>query len=310
MNIIEPITITDAMVAAGTTIAEPSATETLWSGASVAYAVGDIRIRATTHRKYKCASAHTSAATPVPEDDPTRWVDIGPTDRWAPFDQYTSTAASTITSLTYVLQPGYFNAVALYGLTGAQYELIVKDAPGGAVIYTRSGFLSEDPLGWYEYLFSPLQPLTKLIFTDIPIRPDAELTLTLTAATGQPVALGMLIAGDYTPLIGAADWGGVEYGAQAAPVTYSYIKTNDDGTTTIVRRHSATNMRCTVVLPRQYADQAVESLQRVLDVPVACIATSAQGYAGLNVFGLVSTAPVRYDSFNTATIDLTVKGLI
>ena len=311
MNIIDPITITAAMIGAGTTVAEPSAGETAWSGSSVAYAEGDVRIRATTHRKYRCAAAHTSAATPAPEDDPTRWVDIGPTDRWAPFDQYTSTAATGTTSITYVLQPGYFNAVALYGLTGAQYTVNVKDAPGGAVIYTRSGYLADDPLGWYEYLFVAQPTRSKLVFAGIPIRPTAELTITITAASGQPVGVGMIVVGDYAPLISdAAQWGGTEQGAQAEPVTYSYIKSNDDGTTTIVRRHSATNLRCSVNLPRIHADGAVALLQRVLDKPVAWIATDAPGYAGLNVFGLATSSPVRYDSYGHASIDLNVKGLI
>lgn len=307
MNIITPITVTDAMIGAGTTIAEPSATETAWA-ASTSYVVGDIRIRATTHRKYKCAVAHTSAASPLPEDDPTRWLDVGPTDRWAPFDIYTSTAATTTTSLTYVLQPGYFNALALYGLVGAQYTLTLKDAPAGATIWTRTGYLSEDPTGWYDYLFGTPKQLTKLVFSGLPIRPTAELTVTLTAASGQPVGVGMIVCGDYTSLAGI-DWGGTQYGASAEPVTYSYIKTNDDGTTQIVRRHAATNMKATVMMPKADADTVLQAVQQVLDVPVAWIATDTPGYAGLNVFGLGSGS-MSYDSFSHANLSLTVKGLI
>lgn len=316
MNIIDNITITDAMIGAGTTIAEPSAAETAasvaaWSGSAVAYTTGTVVLRATTHRKYKCAANHTSAASPLPENDPTRWQDIGPTDRWAPFDIYTSTAAKTVTTMTYVLSPGYFNSVALYGLTGAQYSITVKDAPAGSTIFSRSGYLTEDPLGWYEYLFVATRQVDKLVFSGIPIRPTAEITITITAATGQPVGIGMIVVGDYVPLISdAAEWGGTLQGATAEPVTYSYIKTNDDGTTTIVKRNSGTNMRCKVALPRQYADAALQVLQGVLDRPVAFVATSAQGYAGLSVFGLAKTSPVSYDSFNTATIDINVTGLI
>lgn len=314
MNIIDNITVTDAMIGAGTTITEPSSGETAWAS-GVAYALGDIRIRATTHRKYKCAVPHTSAASPTPESDPTRWQDIGPTDRWAPFDIYTSTAAKTVTTMTYVLSPGYFNCVALYGLTGAQYAIEVWDKPTGTPgrikIFERSGYLTEAPLGWYEYLFVPPRQLDKLVFSGIPIRPTAEIAITVTAASGQPVGIGMIVVGDYVPLISdAAEWGGALQGATAEPVTYSYIKTGDDGTTTIVRRHSATNMRCKVALPRQYADAALQVLQRVLDRPVAFIATSAPGYQGLNVFGLAKTSPVNYDSFSNATIDINVQGLI
>jgi hypothetical protein len=120
----------------------------------------------------------------------------------------------------------------------------------------------------------------------------------------------MIVLGDFVPLVGdAAEWGGVQYGATAEPVTYSYINTDEYGTTTIVKRHAATNMRCTVTLPRMFADAALQRLQSVLDQPVACIATTAPGYDGLNVFGLISTSPVSYDSFNIASIDINVKGI-
>lgn len=309
MNIIIPTPITAAMIGAGTSIAEPSTSETAWAS-GVAYAVGDVRIRATTHRKYRCAVAHTSAATPVPEDDPTRWLDIGPTDRWAPFDRYTNTRATAVTSMTYVLNPGYVNALALYGLIGAQYSITIKDAPAGATIYSKTGFLTQDPQGWYEYLFVAQPAIDKSVLQNLPIRPEAEITITITAATGQPVGVGMIVVGDFVPLVGdTAEFGGVQYGASAEPVTYSYINTDEYGNTAIVRRHAATNMRCTVMMPRMFADAALQRLQSVLDQPVACIATTSKGYDGLNVFGLISSSPVSYDSFNIASIDIQVKGL-
>lgn len=309
MNIITPIAITDAMIGAGTTVAEPSAGETAWSSSSVAYAVGDVRIRATTHRKYRCAVAHTSAASPLPENDATRWLDIGPTDRWAPFDVYTSTQATATTSITYVLQPGYVNAMALYGLTGTQYSVTVKDAPGGTTLDTRTGYLADDPAGWYEYLFTAPRTVNKLVLTGLPIRPTAEITITITAASGQPVGIGMIVLGDYTSLVGGGDWGGTQYGAKAEPVSYSYIKTNSDGTTTIVRRHAATNLRVTIAMPRAEADAVLQAVQQVLDVPVAWVATSAAGYRGLNTFGLGSGS-MSYDSFGIATLEINVKGMI
>lgn len=307
MNILIPIDVTEASLGAGTTIAEPSTNETAWSGSSVAYAVGDIRIRSTTHRKYKCAVAHTSAASPLPENDPTRWVDTGPTDRHAPFDVYTSTAAKATTSLTYVVSPGFFNSIALYGLTGAAYAVTVRDAPGGAIIFQRSGDLSEAPLGWYEYLFNKPKTISKLLFTDVPIRPTSELTVTISASVGADVGLGMLVMGDFVPL--ASGWGGTQYGASAEPITYSYIKLEDDGTTNIKRRHAATNIRAKVLMPRDQADAALGYIQSVLDVPCVWVATETPGYSGLNTFG-IGSASVSYDSFGHASIDVLVKGLI
>lgn len=311
MNILVPITITDAMIGAGTTIAEPAVGETAWVSASN-YVLGDRRIRATTHRVYECVQPHTGR-TALPEVDTAYWLDAGPTQRYAPFDTYTSTAATATASITYVLSPGYFNAISLYGLTGAQIVVSVKDAPGGTEIYrypaTGAASLTEPPTGWYDYMFGKRRTIQKLVLSNLPIRPTAELTITVTAATGVPVGIGMINVGDLTPLLGDAEWGGVTGGASAEPTSYSYIKTNDDGTTTIKRRGKATNLRASVVIPRQKADAALATVQQVLDVPVSWIATTSQGFDGLNVFGIGSCS-MSYDSFGIATLQVNVKGLI
>lgn len=307
MNIIIPIQITSAMIGAGTTISEPAAGETAWISAGT-YALGDLRIRTTTHRVYECVQAH-SGRTALPEVDAAYWLDKSPTQRYAPFDIYTSTEATSTTSMTYVLTPGYFNAVALYGLTGLSLTATIKDVSGGTVIYTTTYDLTEPPLGWYEYLFSPRKAISKVILKDLPIRPASELTLTITAGSGAAVGVGMINVGDYTSLLGESDFGGVNYGASAEPVSYSYIKANDDGTTTIVRRVSATSMRATVTVQADQADQALAKIQSVLDVPVSWIAKDTKGYAGLNVFGLGS-ASVGYDGFKHATLNISVRGLI
>ena len=88
-----------------------------------------------------------------------------------------------------------------------------------------------------------------------------------------------------------------------------YIKTEEDGTTKIVRRHSAVNMRANVVMPKSAADDVLIAIRRVLDKPVAWIASDAPGYAGLNVFGLGS-ASLNYAGPEHASLDINVKGLI
>lgn len=308
MNYLRPITITDAMIGAGTTVPEPATGETVWASGGN-YTAGDARIRATTHRRYLCKQTHNGRSTP-PEEDPEYWEDVGPTRRWAPFDQYVSTGASGTTSMTYVLTPGYFNALALYGLAGTHIDITIKDEPGGAAIYSYSTDLYEPPAGWYEYLFLPPRPITKLFLKQLPIRPNAELTIHITSGAGQSVGIGMIALGDLVTLVGdLAPFGGVEYGASAEPVTYSYIKTDDFGNTTIVRRHKSTGVNAKIVLPERNADEALRLIQEVLDVPVAWIATGKPSYSGLNVFGLGS-ARVSYEAPGLARIDLTVKGMI
>ena len=149
-----------------------------------------------------------------------------------------------------------------------------------------------------------------LVMSGLPIRPAAELTIIVTAATGQPVGVGMIALGDLVSLVGdLAEFGGTEHGSLAEPVTFSYIKTDEFGNTTIVRRHKSTNMTARIVVPTRNADEALRLIQDVLDVPVAWISTTKPGYAGLNVFGLGS-ARVTYENADLTRIDLNVKGMI
>lgn len=310
---INPITVTDVMLGAGTTIAEPSAGETLWSGSGVAYAVGDEVIRAETHRIYKCAVAHTSASTPTPENDPTRWVDLEkPTQRWAPFDIYTNTATLTTTSLTYVITPGvYFNSIAMYLLTGSQYSITVKSESGGSVIFNESGFLFEPPIGWYEYLFEEPRSINKIFVKDLPLSPTAELTISITAASGQPVGVGMITIGDYITLKDPnSSFGGILHGASVEPMTYSYIKTESDGTTRFKRRNSATDLKMTVIIPTSYADVALEILNRILDTPVAWVISNNSGYRALSTFGYSRSSPIVISNKTISEITLNIKGII
>lgn len=304
--ILEPIQITAAMILSGTTIAEPASGETAWVSAGT-YVVGDLRIRATTHRVYACVQAHTGR-TALPENDAAYWLDKTPTQRFAPFDIYTTTATTSTGSITFVIQPGYFNSLALYGLVGSSVAVTIKDAPGGTVIYSHTSGLSEDPAGWYEYLFSPLRSTNKLMFFGLPIRPTAELTITVSAAVGAPVAIGMVNAGDFTSFLEGADWGGPQYGATSEPISNSYLKSSQDGIVTIVRRPFGTNARIGIKLPAAQADFALQIVQRVLDVPVSWI-VDKPGFSGLNVFGLGSGV-MTYDEYGSAKLDITVKGIV
>jgi len=307
MKVLVPLTITDDLFTSST-VAEPDTGETTWVSGGT-YAVGDVRIRTTTHRKYSCVKAHSGVST-FPENDTVNWLDIGATNRWRMFDTQVSTATTATSTMTVVLEPGFFNALALYGLQGGSISITVKDAPGGTTIYSYTGDLYEPVQDWYEWLFSPYKQLTTLTLTNILPFPEAEVTVTVTATGGASVGIGLICVGDLRPLLAdALSFGGTQYGAKVEPVDYSYIKTDEYGETTIVKRRAATDLNVTVVMPRTSADYAVGIMQEVLATPAAWIATDAAGYAALSVFGLGSGS-VEYSSFGHATAQITVKGLI
>lgn len=300
-----PSTITAVMIAAGTSIPEIDAAvgEAAWSS-TTSYAVGD---RVVVDGAVWEAVA--SGSNRPPASNPSRWRRVGPSNRMAPFDDQMNTAAVATDEITYVLRPGFFSALSIYGLSGSELEITLYDGPGGPVIVHEVIDLYEQALGLYEYLFMPLGTRDRYALQDLPLMPDAELHITLRTGAGAQCSIGMIVLGFWETLLGASRFGGVEYGATAQIQTYSYIKTEDDGTTTIVPRHSATNVRASVFFDAEQANHAAELLHRIASRPVSFVATNLARYDYISTFGLVS-GTVSPESYRVAKIDLNIKGYI
>jgi len=303
--VLVPLTITDAMLSSAT-IAEPDTGETAWVSGGT-YAIDAEVIRTATHRVYSCVQAHTGR-TALPEADAAFWLEKRPTMRWAAFDGYRNTKSLTTGTFTYVLRPGFFNALGIFSAVGGSAVIAIKDGPGGTVKFSQTYDLTQPFSGFYELLTRPPGQLSSIMLRDLPLLPDPELTITITSASGISRGVGMVAIGDLAPLVDESTWGGVEDGAQASPKTYSYFKNNADGSTEIKRGLAATDLSGSIVMPTAMADQVVSLVQAVLDVPAAWVLTDARGFTGLTGFGLGSGSMV-YGS-NVCKFNFTVKGYI
>lgn len=307
--VLVPITITDAMVTSSTA-AEPDASETAWN-AVTAYTVGQEAILTAPHRVYKnlLGGAHATSPELALTGDTPRWLDARPTNKWAAFDGQVDTQSELVTPLTWVLRPGMFNAIALYGLDGSALDIEIKDAPGGTVVDTLTSDLLEPPIDHYDYYFGQIRSITKVLWRDLVPYADPEVTITITAAAGVTVKAGMIAFGDLRPLVTVEGTGGTGAGARVKPKTYSYINTDVWGVTRIVRRAKATDMEIRVKVPSDDADAALATLQEVLDVPACWIGSDDTNVAGLNVFGLAS-GDLSYEDEEFSILQINVKGFI
>lgn len=308
-RVMVPVKIVPAMIAAGTSVAEPNTAngEVAWVP-SLAYAVGDLRT--SNGSVWKCARAH-SGRTALPEVDAGAgyWNRNGPTDRQAPFDDYSSTKARSTGEIKFVLTPGFINGVSVYGPEGAFYSIVVRNGPGGPIIREREGDLFEQAAGFWELLFSPLPAVEKISLDEIPIAPNAEVTVTITAPSSGAVAIGDIKVGDWRQLIGDASWGGVEYGARAARKSYTYREYNPDGSYRQLPRGSARDVSCTVKLDADQAMYADAILGEIIDVAVPFEASNLPRYGYLNTLGFV-TGDIGPDSWGVTSLSLNVKGNI
>lgn len=306
-RVMVPIQITADMIKTGTTIPEPDTAngEVAWA-ASASYAVGNQRTY--NGSVWSCSQAHTGRTT-KPDLDASYWFREGPTNRMAPFDDYSNTKVVGVGSLTYVVQPGFHNGLAVYGMEGSSYSIVVRERPGGAIARSWNGDLYAQAAGLYELLFTPLLPVEQLSFDGIPISPVAEVTINVTAAPGGRAAIGTIKLGDWRQFVGDGAPGGTRHGAESNRKSYTLREYNFDGTYKIKRRARSRDVTCTIVITPEQAMQADALLGEIQDLAVPFEASGLPQYGYLNTLGFVSGS-IRPDSKGATTINLKVEGNI
>lgn len=244
-----------------------------------------------------------------PGTDATAWLRFGPSNRMAPFDEQLDTVTRADGEITYVLETGFFTGIGLWGVFGEHLSITIYDEPGGVVVEQFDTELFAQAMGLYELLFMPLARRSQVYLENLPLYPEAQVRISITSANNAPCEVALITVGHWDTLIGSGAWGGVEYGAQAEVKSYSYLKRNDDGSVIRMRRGSADNVVCSVVLPEDQANHAMDLLRRVQGRPVAYIANGHPQYEYLNGFGDVSGSIVP-EGPSVARLSLKLEGAV
>jgi hypothetical protein len=300
MQVLVPIPVTDANYSSSTIAAEDPGT--VWAPGT--FAVGDLRWRVETHRIYKRITAGTDAGGQYPELNPSLWLNYAPTNRWAIFDGAVSTQTVATTSMSYTIQAGFFNAIAFFGLAGANsLTVTVQNGLGGPTVYTYTTNLDEtQPGDWYDYFFGGFRTAVDIVIPNIIPYANAYVTFTISGAA--TVKCGMVAFGDLRPI------GLSQYGAKGSYQDYSYIGIDaNTGANTIMKRSNAKNMALTSEIAISEANTVQRTLRDLLGVPAVYVGSSETDYEALRVFGLGS-GEVSFDGPRHCMVNITVKGLI
>lgn len=301
MKFIRPIIITDAILTSSTA---PETDYAAWN-VGTAYTVGQRVIRVSTHRCYECLVAHTGA---TPETNLTgttpKWLDIGPTNRWAPFDDKVGTQTVLASPLTIVLQPGQqCNALALLQIFGTSLTVSMTSVSGGGTVYNKTlSLLSKDLVtDWFQYFYSPINRVGDIVLTDLPMFYDGILTITITDPS-LPVKLGVCVIGL------SSDIGEAQYGVKAGIIDYSKRDTDAFGNTYINKRKFSKRMSLTLWLPASQVDPVFNLLTDYRATPVVWIGADNR-YQALIQYGFYKDfeVDIAYPTFSLCT--LTIEGL-
>lgn len=303
LGVLVPIAISTASL----TSSSVSETDYAPWASGTTYAQNAYCISPVSHRVYQSLVANNVGHDPTLAANQggttPYWLDYGPTNQWAMFDGEVNTQTIAPSPLNVVLHAGVVTDLYLAGVVADVVTVTAKDAPGGNTIFTQAYPMEASaPADYYEYFFDPFKPLTDLLVRGIDPYGNGEVTVTLSSTSGT-VKCGLLAVGSVNKL------GDTQYGAKAKPKSYSYIKTDDFGKTTIVRRKAATDMTATAWLKREDASDVLATIQGLLDVPAVWIGSDQSQDSGLRCFGLGS-GEISYDFPVDCQLSLSVQGLI
>jgi len=300
MKFIKPTPVTDAILVSSTRAENDYSA---WSSGTT-YALGAYCISTSTHRIYKSAQAGNLNHAPT-TDDGTWWVDVGPTNRWAMFDQTVGSVTTQATPLTVVLDPGRIDALALLDVAGGLVDVTMESTPGGSVVYDASFSMfdpSEPIVSWWAFFTVSMVQKTTLVVDDLPPYTGGRLTVSITA--GVTAGCGTLVVGR------AITVGETLAKPQIGIIDYSRKETDAYGVTSVVQRGYAKRIDLDVIVNAALVDYVASMLAEIRATPVVWVGDESRGYESLTAYGWVRDwgITIAYPTFSEARLQ--IEGLV
>ena len=160
------------------------------------YLPGDRVIKTSTHQVYQCLTATSQDPEEgATEDAAATWIVVGPTNKWAMFDNLQNTKTLSDNDFTVTLNPvTYVNTLAVFGFSGVTSIRIEVNDSGDSNIYDKT-FTASDFSAIYDhytYVFYQIVALEKLIAEDLPPLPNTTIRVTF---TGSNMQIGEIVHG-------------------------------------------------------------------------------------------------------------------
>lgn len=258
-KVITPNAFSDLML---TSSSVPENDYPVWSSVTT-YAADALCIK--NHRIWRSSQAANTNHDPLTAG-PSWWMDIGPTNQQAMFDDVVGTATNAFSALVVVLRPGSVSGVALLELFGQSVTVEMRDAPAGTLVYSRTEQLDYSTVSsFYDWFFSPYEQKSAVVLTDLPWHfGSGELTVTV---TGQgAVSCGVCKFGEVIEL------GGAEYGASLEIIDYSRKEKDSFGAVSIVERPYAKMINLSVLTNKSDLSRIVRKMAGIRATPSIYIA--------------------------------------
>lgn len=299
MRVIKPIAFEESHIVSSNVVEVNSE----WSAATT-YALDAIVWYET--RLYKSAIASNLNNNPTSTTD--KWVDIGPRNKFAMFDDQVQTQSSVPSGdMQVVLYPNkIFNSLALMNIQGNTLRIRIQDDYPTGNLILDTGVMSLDNTlmsNWYDYFFEEYDFRTYYTLTDIPPYSTARIIIDLDSTS--EVKIGHIAYGNYY------DLGLTQYGAAFGIKDFSIKDTDDFGITTFTPRSFSKRIDTQLWVENQDITKVTKVLSDVRATPCVWIGSSVDNVNEvLTVFGFYREFETTINYPTVSMCRLSIEGLI
>lgn len=248
------------------------------------------------HRLYEAIQSGTNH----PVTDISWWIDLGPSNEWAMFDESVSTQTiRPYEIMVEIAANSRVDSIALLNVDASDINIKVLDGVDVVFDQDYSMISGEGILDWFQYYFEPVTRLSDLFITGLPNVGNP--TIVITAIDGDDVAIGNVILGL------SYDIGKTAYGASVGIIDYSRVTRDDFGNGTIVRRGFNRRGRFMVWLEKANVDAVYNLLSDFRATPTLLIGTDA--YTSTFIYGLIKDWEITIDYPRHSVMTIETEGL-
>ncbi len=335
MKVLTPITITPAVY--NFAVAPFQLGDYAEWSAATAYVAGNRVCINAQRRQYQCLVANTNFS---PVTNPDKWVDIGATLPWRPFDGFLS---STLTSITYgsvISDPllknpgslydlrldfyafpfwalGSFDAIAVMNTTAAWVRVVYYNRTGAvtydkkiysvdtSVVIDASSYCFNDQATRRDFIFDGIDGWGTTTGDQVHVLISNGPDGTLAAVSDViPVAVGEIIIGE------AHELGACHADAAIQLIDYSKKEIDVYGTVKIVQRAYSLNGSFEIEVPTANRPRIQNLMASLRATPCVYFPSEFDANAGVVIYGYVKDYNTTYSTPERAYASLEVEGMI
>lgn len=266
------------------------------------YNLADRVISTTTHKVYESLVAANlgNALT-----DATKWLEVGPTNKWAMFDSINGTATShpTVINITLAM-PSRFDAIALVSMENVATVQVIVTTVADGEIYNET-FATISTVGivdWYSYFFEDIIQKDALLIPGLPAYYAPTVQIIITGTGTADMAVGTFVIGR-TKYLGAT----LRDGARVGTRDFSRKDTDDFGNLILVERPYAKTAAFRLSMPHGMVDDVHKTLGEYRATPT--IYSGSDDFSSTLIFGFYKDFSIGFEYPLLSYCSIEIEGL-